>query len=241
MNWLKRNIKTICLLALVGVLCGLLLNQCQESSDLERDLESTVNFLDIEKQQSISRDSIHIEDMKQMEQNIMSEQAARILLTEEFNRFKSIQSHTRIETRTRIDTFFIPYDPDSNNILADYSDYIPVDTVNKYFIQTPKGVSYSDTWFAFNGSVDSIGLSIDSMVFMNKFDVTIGYKKPDKSFKFLRKKEPVVELISYNPYTKINYVNNVVVEKPKGSIFTSKAAMFIYGAAGGYVIAKLNQ
>ena len=76
---------------------------------------------------------------------------------------------------------------------------------------------------------------------INKFDVTIGWKKPDKSFKFLRKKIPVVELISYSPYSKINYVNNVVVDDNKSNIFTSKPAMVVYGAAAGYIFAKINQ
>jgi hypothetical protein len=240
-RWLKENIAfTLCIAGCVA-LSLLLLRTCEEKSDLERDLDSVVSFMETEELQSISRDSIHAEDIYLMSQNLMTEKSARILLEKEFENFKTIQSHVRTETVTRIDSFFIEYDPDSSDILADYSDYIPVDTVNKYFIQTPKGISYDDTWFAFDGSVDSIGLTIDSLSMINKFDVTIGYKKPDKPFKFLRRKQPVVELTSYNPYTKVNYVNNVVVEKQKGSIFKSRLAMFIYGGIGGYAIAKLNQ
>lgn len=241
MRWLKENIAfTLCIAGCV-VLSLVLFRSCEEKNRLEKDIESVVSFMETEELQMISRDSIHAEDIYVMSQNLMAEKTARILLGDEFNNYKELQSHVRTETITRIDSFFIAYNPDSNDVLADYSDYIPIDTVNKYFIQTPKGLNYNDTWFAFSGSVDSIGLTIDSLSMMNKFDVTIGYKKPDKPLKFLRRKQPVVELTSYNPYTKINYVNNVVVEKKKGSIFTSKPAMLIYGAAGGYVISKLNQ
>jgi len=235
MRWIKENIAFCLCIAGCIVLSLFWLRECEHSSDLERDLESTNNFWETEKEQMISRDSIHIHDMKEMEQNLMSEVSARILLEEEFERFKEISSHVRTETVTRIDTMFIAFDPDSNNIINDYTDCIPVDTVRAYFIQTPKGVGYADTWFAFSGTVDSIGLTIDSLSMINKFDVTIGWKKPDEPFKFLRKKQPVVELVSYNPYTKVNYINNIVVDN-KESIFNSKAAWAIYGATAGVII-----
>lgn len=235
MRWLKENIAFALCIAGCIVLSLFLFQECEHNSDLKRDLESTNNFWETEKEQWISRDSIKTHDIAEMEQNLMSEISARKLLEEEFKRFKEIQSHVRSELITRIDTMFIPYDPDSNNIINDYTDCIPIDTVRKYFLQTPKGVGYNDTWFAFSGTVDSIGLTIDSLSMINKFDVTIGWKKPDKPFKFLRKKQPVVELISYNPYTKVNYVNNIVVDK-KESIFNSKLAYAIYGTAAGIVI-----
>jgi len=235
MRWLKENIVYSLCIAGCIVLSLLLLQKCEYASDLERDLEATNNFLEIEKQQSISRDSIYAHDVAEMNMNLMSEVSARKLLEDEFNRFKEIQSHVRTETKTRIDTLFIPYTADTFSIVSLYDSLIPIDTVNKYFIQTPKDVSYSSVWFAFDGSVDSIGLTIDSLSTINKFDVTIGWKKPDKPFKFLRKKQPIVELTSYNPYTEVNYINNVVVEK-KNNIFTSKVAMFLYGLTGGIIV-----
>lgn len=236
MKWIKENIAFTVCIALAIVLSLFLFQECEHSSDLERDLKSTYNFLDIEKTQSISRDSVHAHDIKVMEQNIMSEEAARMLLEKEFERFKEIQSHVRSEITTRIDTFFIPYDSSTNDIILDYDGYMPIDTVRKYFVQIPKGVNYADTWLAFSGSIDSIGLSIDSMSMINKFDITIGWKKPDKPFKFLRRKQPIAEIVSYNPYTKVNYVNNIVVDKKTGNIFTSKAAFAIYGATAGIIV-----
>jgi len=236
MKWLKRNIVPSALLAVSIVLSLFLFQECEHTSQLEQDLEATNNFLEIEKQQSISRDSIHAQDIVEMKQNLMSEVSARMLLEEEFERFKEISSHVRTETVTRIDTMFIAYNPsDTNDIINDYTDCIPIDTVRAYFIQTPKGINYADTWFAFSGTVDSIGLTIDSMSMVNKFDVTIGWKKPDKPFKFLRRKEPVVELISYSPYTQVNYINNIVVDK-KESIFNSKLAWAVYGTTAGIII-----
>ena len=240
-EWFKKHILIVISLMLGIILAGFLLSECEKTQDLERDLESMDNFHEIEKQQLVDRDSIRAQDVRQMKQNLMSEIAARILLEQEFERFKEINSHVRFETITRIDSLRITYIDTIYNILTDYTDFIPIDTVSKYFLQTPKGLKFDDGWFNFVGTVDMDGLTIDSMSFINKFDVTIGYKKSDKPFAFLRKKVPVVELISYNPYTTVNYVNNVIVVDKKGGIFTSKPAFFIYGGVLGYGVAKLKQ
>jgi hypothetical protein len=56
--------------------------------------------------------------------------------------------------------------------------------------------------------------------------------------KWYKKSEPVVEMKSYNPYTSIPYLNNVVVKQPKSHWLLSKPAMFVYGIATGLVISK---
>lgn len=241
MKWIKENIAfTLCIVGCV-VLILVLFRECENKANLEKELMTVTSFLEIEKTQSISRDSINAQEVFEMKQHLLTETSARILLKEEFERFKSISSHVRTETITRVDSFFIPYSVDPNDVLNDYTDCVPVDSVKKYFTQIPKGVNYNDTWFSFNGFIDSLGLNIDSLSMINKFDVTIGYKKPDKPLKFLRKKQPVVELISYNPYTSVNYVNNIIIEDSKGSIFVSKPAFLIYGLTAGYLFEKLNQ
>lgn len=240
MRWLKENIvSSLCIVGCI-VLSLFLLQECKNSSNLRQNLNSTSSFLEIEKQQSISRDSIHAQDVKIMEQNLMSETAARILLQDEFERFKEISSHVRAETITRIDTMFIVYESESDDIINEYTDCIPIDTVRAYFIQSPKRVRYADTWFAFAGIVDTIGLNIESMSMVNKFDVTVGWKKPDKPFKFLRRKKPVVELTSYNPYTKVNYVNNIVVENRQSNLFTNVILPSAAGFVAGYGVAKIK-
>lgn len=224
-----------------GVIAGLcvllsclLLSECQKSSDLERDAEAMQAFYENEKNQIISRDSIEAQQLIDMKQNLMSEIAAREILEEEFERFKEIQSHVRFESVTRVDTLRIPYMVPGVNILADYTDYIPVDSVKKHFVQVPQDLVYNDDWFKFHGTVDQDHFMIDSMNFVNKFDVTIGTKKSDKPLAFLRKKEYVVELVSYNPYTSVNYVNNIIVDQDKKEIkipvvFTAGAITMFLG------------
>jgi len=203
-------------------------NSIFNNIDLEREIISVKNFLEEEKNQSISRDSIHAEEIKIMKQNIVEEKTARILLEEEYERFKSVESHVRFESITVVDSVFIPFA--KTDTLKEYSD-------------CGGDIAFNNEWMNFDAEVDSSGLHIDSLSFINKFDVTIGRKKSDKPFSFLRKKEYTVELISYNPHTQVNYVNNIIVDEGNNiKPLRSKPAMFIYGAiAGAFTVWKLNK
>jgi len=229
---------------IIGLLCvsllGVLFKECERSNDLERDIDSQKNFYETEKNQLISRDSIQAKQLIDMKQNIMLETSAREVLEKEFERFKTISSHVRFESITRVETLMVAYNEPNINILADYTDYIPVDSVKKYFIQIPRELIYDDNWFEFYGTVDKDHFMIDTLSFINKFDVTIGKKKSDKSFAFLRRKEYTVELVSYNPYTLVNYVNNIVVEKKDKSPLSLPLA-FSAGAISMFIGFKLIQ
>ncbi|MCP3683669.1 MAG: hypothetical protein GY861_13370 [bacterium] len=203
-------------------------NSWSNNVDLEREIVSVKTFLEEEKNQLISRDSIKAEEIKELNQNLINEKSARILLADEYERFKSVSSHVRFESVTKIDSVFIPF--------------TTTDTLTKYS-DCSGDLALNDGWMNFAGEVDSLGLHIDSLSFVNKFDVTIGKKKSDKPFAFLRKKEYTVELISYNPYTEINYVNNIVVDEgAKNKVFNSKPAFMVYGGVIGSILAwKLNK
>lgn len=215
MEWIKRNIVMVLCFVGVAILGMFLLKECEHSKELEDEVNAVNDFWEGEEAQWISRDSIQAQDIAQMQQNLMTETSARILLEEEFKRFKSINSQVRAEIITMIDTV-IEYRDIENNIVDNYQDCIPVDTVKEHFIQIPRIASLEDQWMKIYTTIDT-ALMIDSLFFINKFDVTIGYKKPDKPLKFLRRKEPVVELISYSPYSKVNYVNNIVVKDKPGT------------------------
>lgn len=239
MWFFNHKISVYAVLALMLIPLFFLVKECKHSNELQRDAESLNNFYETEKLQQISRDSIEAHQMIDMQQNLMSEISARMILEEEFERFKEITSHVRFESVTKIETLRVEYTNPNIDILADYSQYIPIDTVKKYFIQVPRDVIHKEQWFSFGGSVDADHFMIDSLSFINKFDVTIGTKKSEKSFAFLRKKEYTVELTSYNPYTSVNYVNNVIVDNEK----KSKALPFGVALGSGitFLIFKLTQ
>lgn len=221
------------------LLSCLLLSECKRSADLTQEAESVTSFYEAEKNQFISRDSLRAQEIVDMRQNLVDEQTARVVLEKEFERFKSIKSHTRFESRFIIDTIQIVYSVPDTNILDMYDDYIPVDSVKKYFLQVPRHLKHTEDWFQFYGTVDVDHFMIDSLSVINKFDVTIGKKKSEKPLSFLRKKELTVELVSYNPYSKTNYINNIVVEENKKNILAPIS--FSAGAATTFLIFKLIQ
>ncbi len=65
-------------------------------------------------------------------------------------------------------------------------------------------------WYSIYGSIEKEGIKIDSMGFSSDFTMNIGVKKV-KGYKgwLLGNKEPEVELINPNPYTKIDVMKNV--------------------------------
>ena len=110
--------------------------------------------------------------------------------------------------------------------------------LNEHYLKIPAKVEMNNDWMSFNATIEK-KFSIDSLSMYNKFDAYLGYKKPEKPLKFLRKSEPVLELRSYSPYTKVAYVNNIVVEDgKKGKFLTSKPAMFLYGLGTGFILSK---
>lgn len=193
----------------------------------KNDIDGVNNFLNIENSKLISRDSLKAFEIKELKQNLISERSAKNLLKEEYDRFKSINSHVRTELITKIDSVFIPYEKRDTTIIYDDS-YIG-------------DFNLGDLWMSINGKVTTKGVFIDTLSFANKFDVTIGRKRSEKSFSFLRKKEYSVELISYSPYTRVNYLNNIVVNDDGKKNFI-KPAIFIIGAlAGGVLAFKLKK
>jgi len=217
--------------------------ECGHAAEKKAQKESynaVIDFKDGEKAQLKNSLDLKVADNLIMKQNIMSESVAKEQLKEELKGYKDLTAYMKSEVITSIKNLEAQYekidkDPFDGIKIID-GEYIHKDDVDKNFMRTPKTFSYIDDWMAFSGTVNKKSTMLDSLYLLNKFDATIGSKKSEKSFSWLRKKEPTVELKSYNPHTKIVYVNNVVVDNDKGkvgNILFSKPAMFLYGFIGG--------
>ena len=210
---------------------------------MKTSYESIISFNEKENMQLKNSIDLKVSDAVVMKQKLTTNDIALRELKEELNGYKKLNSYLKTEVTTTIKNLEAKY----NDLSKDQFDgveikdgsYIHVDEVDKHFLRVPKTFTTSSEWFTVHGTVKKQFTVIDSLSMFNKFDAIIGYKKPNKKFKLFRKKEPVVELKSYNPYTKINYVNNVVVSNNKTkveSIFLSRPAMLIYGFLGGKLI-----
>lgn len=238
---------------LIALLMGI--QQCnhnQEKFDLKAQYDAEKRFYEQEMLQLMDREKLAVQEAKEMNQNWINEAQARKILEKEYQSFKKIQSQTRAELITRLNnlefviqnSFDREHEFDGITIINDTC--IHKDTVRSHFVRIPSLFSYKDTagWFSLSGQITkNKTIFIDSLSLLNKFDATIGWKKPDKSFKVFRKSEPVIELASYNPYTSIPYINNVVVEDSRsglGKIFLSQPAIFVYGFITGIFTKKIR-
>lgn len=214
-----------------------------EKKGMSDSYNSIIDFNEAEKSELKSSLNLKAADNYIMRQNFISERIAKEQFKKELEGYKKVNAYMKSEIVTSIKSLESKYNEVSSNQFDDIEimdgEYIHKDVVDKYFLRVPKTFNYADDWFSLTGTVKKESTIIDTLYMLNKFDAIIGYKKSEKKFSWLRKKSPVVELTSYNPYSKINYVNNIVVDKNKGkvgNILFSKPAMIIYGFLGASIL-----
>lgn len=148
--------------------------------------------------------------------------------------YKTIIAQTRVKVKTVYRDRLVPYEvpaqivkiPDSTGRLISC---LPI----------PARVSTSDDWFSLVGTVDSLGLLVDSLTVNHDLTTTIGWKYPENRIKrFIGNPEPVVTYQDRNPYTKITSARNLVYEPPKRKWYETRFASAIFGLGIGLLIKK---
>lgn len=222
----------------------LVLNECKHNAsigDLKDSYDSVLAFTQQEQNESLDSDSLIVQELILVKQNVIDSKLANELLKKEFEGFKKFQSKVKTEMITEINNLTIEYSPSEkgelDGIELSYGDYIHKDTVIKNFVRIPKKIEMDCTWVSLYGTIGK-EFTLDSLSVFNKFDIVLGYKKPDKSFKLFRKSEPVLEFKSYSPYTSVPYINNLTVEDKNRSFLTSKPMITLYALASGYIAGR---
>lgn len=210
-----------------------------EKKSMESSMDSIKSYFEKEKDSFAADRELMVQDVKQMAQLYVSSTEDLNFLKEQYKEFSKIQSVIKTEISSSVKGLKIPIQ------IADVNfpdSLIPVDIVNQFYIPKNSKSSYSDDWIDLAFELGD-SLSIDSIVVRNKIDAVVGWKKSEKSFAFLRKKEPVIDIISYSPYTKVGYVNNLTVEPENKSKFistiTSKPVILGIGVGLGILVSSL--
>lgn len=216
------------------------LRECHHGSELKdkdndfRDMES---FHEKRDSVNLSKLKHHATDSIKMSQTIVEFENLSKGLKEELKSYKEGASLVEATTNTVIrdivlevhDTIVVDYSRiDSSN--CQYADSLIKEFQNKKFFY-----NFKDDWVAIKGSYSSNEVLLDTISMKNEFDVILGYKKE----KWYKKRDPVVELKSYSPYTEVVYVNNVVTKDNRTGYqktFNSKPAYFIYGVLSGFIL-----
>ena len=168
---------------------------CSKSAQLSL-FKKRVSNLNLKAQvfnETIGKDKLRIAEQQQI---ILSQNDAidNGILT--MNKFKSVQSQVRVETRTQIDSVFIPFET------------IKSDTQIVYQCVDRKFKLVTDEYGIF-GLTKQEGVLLDSLYFDGGLAITIG----TKSAGFLKKAEPVVEVKYTNPYIKTKSMQNVIIQE----------------------------
>tara|TARA_R110000772_G_scaffold1095_1_gene3854 strand:- start:6120 stop:6836 length:717 start_codon:yes stop_codon:yes gene_type:complete len=210
-----------------------------EKKELTRTISSIQSFFQNERESFMDGKELIAHDLKEMKQLQVASAKEMEFLKEQYKSFSKIQSVIKAEITSSVKGLNIPIQ------IADVNfpdSLIPVDLVNQFYIPKNSKSSYSDDWIDLAFTIGD-SLAVDSIKVRNKIDAVVGWKKSDKAFAFLRKKEPVVEIISYSPYTEIGHINNLTVKPENNNKFlsaiTSKPVLFITGVIGGILVSNL--
>lgn len=120
------------------------------------------------------------------------------------------------------------------NVTIPYHDtvLVKVDPDGNSFMRIPIRFGKKDTWYSISGTVTKAGVHIDSVSMNNRLRITIAYQKNG----FLKRRTPVVEVKSSNPYSTIIKVDNVIIKKPY-----AKLPLRIIEGAGIYGLIRITK
>lgn len=173
---------------------------------------------------------------------LTQEEAIKMGLLQNADRYGKIQSQVVTNTKIVIDSILVPYTPptyvDTSGWAFKYQNgdtsSSVIDSVLENSLIVPQKVNKSDNWFSMSGVIDKQGLLIDSIRISNQSSITIGYQKV--GFLNLGRKR-VVDITHSNPYITTESMRNVVI-KPNKSIFNNKFFWAGVGFAGAIFILK---
>lgn len=117
-------------------------------------------------------------------------------------KWKSIKSKVKIETKFIFDTIFVSY---RDTIYISDTIY-PKGTIN-----VPKRFHKKDSLYEIGGLVLLDGIKIDTLIIPNDMSVTIGSQKT----KWWKKAVPIVQVKNSNKYLTVQSMDNIVVENKK--------------------------
>lgn len=242
------------LMSLVVLLVAVLLlvwRSCEQSAQLSA-YKQQVNKFNLGDQVFIERTNKQGEKIIEQEQIILSQKDAiahNLLTIEEL---KKVQSQVIIETITKVDSVYIPFDnswQDENfwddddlvyvndstfYVMMDDSSLVHLDTLRKQYnnspevIYVPKSFSLFEDYYSITGNVLKSGVFIDSLRFKNELTLSIGMK----SNGIFKKPLPVVIAKNSNPLIQTSSMQNVVIKNDL-KWYDKKITWFAVGVLSG--------
>jgi hypothetical protein len=225
---------------IIAIITAIALLKSCGGKEMESEVESTISFLRKRDSVNLLKINAQAHHIVILKQNIVTKETANKLLEKELKGYKNVKSFVEVKTVTSVKNLTIKYVHDTTTYLvSEGGDCISKDSVRNFFVQVPKQFIFEDKWMSLSGKVQKEGLDVDSVKFTNELEVILAYKKAG----IFKKREPVVDIKSYSPYSKIEYANNIVIKDERSKLskaLTSKAAMVGYGILGAFLILNLK-
>ncbi len=217
------------LVVLLVALIILFLRGCNQQAQLSAYKKQMKKF-SLGDQVFIERENKKGEKIIEQEQIILSQKDAISHNLLQIEELKKVQSQVIIETVTKIDSVFIPFDNAWQNE-NQFDTIIITDTIfEENIIYVPKSFSLVEEYYSISGNILKSGVLVDSLRFNNELSLAIGMKSQG----FLKKPLPVVIAKNSNPFVETSSMQNVVI---KNSLkwYDKKATWFGIGIIGGFV------
>ena len=165
----------------------------------------------------------------EQEQIILSQKdaiASNLLKIEEL---KKVESKVIIETVTKIDSVYIPFD-DTWQDENQFDTLVIVDTIFKNnVIYVPKTFSLNKDFYSISGNILKNGILLDSLRFDNKLSLTIGMKSQG----LFKKPLPIVMAKNSNPFVETSSMQNIVIKNDL-KWYDKKMTWFAVGVLSGF-------
>lgn len=210
----------------------------------KQDIASLKKFYE----QQSGADSLSLERLRNkknqeiatINQNLITEKAAKEALGDKVKDYKKLNAYLEQKVLTSIMNIKTDWEPRVDTFdLSGYGEYVPLDSVNKYFIQIPQSFEIDTSkWYYVSGTAMKTGFRLDSMSFVTHDEFILG-KRKRKAWEIFKNIEPEMQVIHHNPFQTTTTMTNIVVHDNRskmGKFATSRAMLYIYGFGSGFVV-----
>tara|TARA_B110000495_G_C22925310_1_gene540717 strand:+ start:206 stop:919 length:714 start_codon:yes stop_codon:yes gene_type:complete len=225
-SWVNKVLLSFVVL-IVAVLL-LVWRSCEQNAQLSAYKKQMQKF-SLGDQVFIETENKQGEKVIEQKQIILSQKDAIAHNLLQISELKKVQSQVIIETITKIDSVFIPFD-DSWQNENQFDTIVFTDTIYKdNIIYLPKTFSLIEDYYSISGNILKSGVLVDSLRFNNELSLSIGMKSQG----VFKKPIPVVIAKNSNPFVETSSMQNIVIKNDL-KWYDKKLTWFAVGVLSGF-------